>query len=103
MDVNNQKPLIEATGGIHIEVSFIRSFQASIPCGKLEKNFILKIFSFIGKIPGMIGSYKDIPRVIQLQYNEIKEYKENNLSILGYGIAVVHNNTKYPPFLQVWI
>ncbi len=31
-----QKPIIEAMGGIHIGRSFMKSFQASWPFGKIE-------------------------------------------------------------------
>ena len=110
------KPIIEATGGIHIGKTFVRSFQASWPFGKIEiyqdnivlkvqyvPSLILRLFQLVGKLPGMVGSYKKIPKVIQLQYNEIKGYKEKDLSIGGYGITIIHTNDQQAPFLQVWI
>ncbi len=111
-----KKPLIEATGGIHIGESFMKSFQASWPFGKIEiyediivlkvqytPNFILELFKLAGKLPGMIGAHKEIPKEIHLQDNEIKGYKEKDAKIMGYGITFIHTNNQYPPFLQIWI
>ena len=111
-----EKPIIEATGGIHIGVSFIRSFQASWPLGKIEiyqdylilrvqyvPNFILCFFQLIGKFPGMMGAYKNIPKEIKLTYANIKGYKEKNAWIGGYGITINHTDNQQAPFLQVWI
>lgn len=115
--LKNKKPLIEATGGIHIGKNFFESFQASWPFGKIEvyedmvvlkvqyiPDFILKIFEWSAKFPGpTIGSYKEIPKEIYLRYNEIRGYKERDMKIMGYGITFVHRNNKYPPFLQIWV
>ena len=56
-----KKPLIEATGGIHIGESFMKSYQATWPFAKIEiyddiimlklqytPNFILKLFELFG-------------------------------------------------------
>ena len=112
-----KKSLIKATGGIHIGHSFMKSFQASWPFGRIDvyddrivlkvqyiPNFILKLFKAFGRLSRpTIGSYKDVPKEIYLQYDEIKGYKEGDAKILGYGITFVHTNNQYPPFLQVWI
>ena len=109
-------PIIDAVGGIHIGNNFMQSFAASWPFGRIEiyedkltlkvqyvPDFLLKIYELAGKFPFMMGAYKEIPKEIYLKYNEIKGYKEKNLSILGYGITFVHNNSQYAPFLQVWV
>ncbi len=111
-----KKPIIEATGGIHIGKTFMMSFQASWPFGKIEiyqdsvilkvqyiPNFILHLFQLAGKFPGMMGAYKDIPKEIKISYPDIRGYKEKNAWIMGYGVTIIHNNNQYAPFLQVWI
>ena len=111
-----EKPIVEATGGIHIGETFVKSFQASWPFGKIEiyqdsivlkvqyvPNFILLFFQWIGKFFGMLGAYKDISKEIKLVYTDIKGYNEKNAWIMGYGITIIHTNKQYAPFLQVWI
>ncbi len=108
-------PIIQATGGMHIGKSFLMSFQVSWPFGKIEvyedrivlrfqylPDFVLRIFEWAGKIPKMIGSYRDIPKKIELTYDQIKGYKEKDLKAAGYGIAIIHTNNQQAPFLQFW-
>jgi hypothetical protein len=113
---NDEKPLIEASGGIHIGRSFLKSFQASWPFGKIEvyddylvlkiqylPGFILRWFEKADKFPAMMGTYNDIPDRIRLNYTDIKYYKEKDLSALGYGLTFVHRDEESAPFLQIWI
>ena len=68
-----EKPIIEASGEIHIGETFTRSFQASWPFGKIEiyqnniilrvqyiPNFVLQFFQLMGKFSGIMKSYKNI-------------------------------------------
>ena len=113
---NDEKPLIEASGGIHIGRTFLKSFQASWPFGKIEvyddylllkiqylPGFILRWFEKADKFPAMMGTYNDIPDRIKLKYTDINSYKEKDLSALGYGLTFIHKDEKSAPFLQVWI
>jgi len=74
-----EKPMIEATGGIHIGETFMRSFQASWPFGKIEiyqdniilkiqyiPNFILRLFQLANKSLGIMGEHKTILKEIKL-------------------------------------
>jgi len=110
-----EKPLFETTGGIHIGDDFMRSFQASWPFGKIEiyedrivlkvqylPDFVLNLFRMFGKLPGMLGAHESIPTTITLRYEEVSGYKETNASFMGYGITFKHTNIQYPPFLQFW-
>jgi hypothetical protein len=110
------EPLFEAVGGIHIGGDFINSFQASRPFGKIEvyqDRVVLKIenvsdqglgmFRLLGKIPFIPGTYKDIPREIDLPFELIKGYKKINLGPLGHGITFLHSEQTIPPFLQIWL
>jgi hypothetical protein len=111
----SKKPVIEATGGIHIGKSFIISFQASWPFGKIEiyddrivlqiqylPDFILRLFQLASKIP-MMMAYKNIPRKIEFTYDKIKSYKYKNASTAGQGITIIHTDPEKAPFIQVWV
>ena len=96
------QPIIEATGGIYIGRNFFRSFQATRPFGKIElyqgvvilkvqfiPRFILRLFQWAGKIPFMIGIYKNFPEKIILPYSDIVSYTQTNSStIMGCGIRL---------------
>jgi hypothetical protein len=112
----SEKPIIEVTGGIHVGKTFMKSFQASWPFGKIEiysdnivlriqyiPNFILRLFQTMGKLPNMVGTYKNIPNEITLTYSDIKGYKEKSAGIMGYDITILHANDQQAPFLQIWV
>ncbi len=115
--LQSNEPLFEAVGGIHIGESFIKSFQASKPYGKIEvyqdkivlkiqyiSDSVLRMFEMAGRIPFMPGTYKYIPREIELPYAFLEGYKKINRGILGYyGINFIHLDNRLPPFLQIWL
>jgi hypothetical protein len=116
-----KNPIIDATGGIHIGETFMRSFQASWPFGKIEiyedyiilkiqhvPAFLIKLFELHAKVTNKLflpswGSSQKIPKEINLSYSDIQGFKEKDAWIMGYGITIIHTNNKYPLFLQVWI
>ena len=103
-----KKPIIKATGSIHIGETFMMSLQASWPFGKIEiyqdhiflrvqyiPNLILYLFQLL------IG--ENISKGIRLSYSDISGYKEKNAWIMGYGITIIHVDNQHTPFLQIWI
>ena len=113
---NGEKPWIEAIGGIHVGKSFLKSFQATWPFGKIEvyedhillkiqyvPGFFLRLFERMDSFPAMMGTYNNIPYRIELKYSDIKAFKETNAFIWGYGLTFIHKDEESAPFLQVWI
>lgn len=117
-----EKPIIKATGGIHIGKTFLRSFQFSWPFGKVEvyedgiilkvqyiRNYTVIFFQLISAFfPKTMKAYvggelKDIQKDIKLPYSDIKGYYKRDIGIAGPGIRIIHTNSQYAPFLQVWI
>ena len=49
-----------------------------------------------------MGEHKTMLKKIELSYTDIKEYKEKNAWIMGYGITIIHTDNQQAPFLQVW-
>ena len=110
-----EKPAWEATGGIHIGKSFMQSFQATWPFGRIEvfsdrillkiqyvPGIFLKLFEKMGHLPAIMGTYKDIPDRIELNFSEINSYREIDAWFLGKGITFVHIDERAAPFLQFW-
>lgn len=101
------KSIIEAIGQINIGKTFVGSFCATWPFGKIEvyqDSVILKVrrisnFSYGTKF---IGTLKEL-NGMKLLNNDIKGYKGINILSLVCGIIIIHINNKYPPFLQIWI
>ena len=112
-----EKPIIEATGGIHLAEKLMSYFRATWPLGKIEiyqdyiilkvqyvPNFILHFIQLIVNFSRTVGAHKSIPKEIKLSYDDIKGYKETNASsIIKYGITIIHTNNQYAPFLRVWL
>jgi hypothetical protein len=108
-----ESPAVVASGGILIGKNFFRAFQATSPFGKIElydKNlvlsiqfiprFILRFFRWAGNIRFMIGTYKNFPDRIVLNYPELTGYTQTSYSSFsGCAIRLFHNNPAYPPFL----
>ncbi|MEK6872376.1 MAG: hypothetical protein AABX16_05730, partial [Nanoarchaeota archaeon] len=112
----NEKILFKSIGSIWIGESYLHSFSASWPFGKIEiyKNkLILRIQYFpdfilenlFTKKEAIPGTYKKIPKKIVLYYDDIIGYQEKKIPLLwhllGFGVRFIHKNKNYPPFIEM--
>ena len=118
-ETKNKNLLLSANSGIKVGLSSANNFFAGSPLCKIdvfEKELVLSINHLDNFIVRFLWTnyyqvygifqLKEIPREIRLSYKDIKSYnwKEKVLGIfLKNRIVLMHQNKRYPPFLELWL